>query len=157
MVVKFFVPWQEAFNKGKDCRSISVKIQHSYKDDYFGITRNQNVKWWNKPYFAITNESSTVKFFIDAVINGADYKEAAVYMSKDSKFGLEDLKDIFSDIRNYEYACKLKEGADPDFSTVTLALRREDIRKSSLLHVKMVYEPNRYGKWKIYKIEETFC
>lgn len=157
MTEKLFVPWQETFNKGKDYRSISVKIQHRYKQDYFGLTRSQNIKWWNKPYFAITNESSTVKFFLDAVINGPDYKEAAVYISKDSKLAPEDLKTIFQGMRNYGYARRLKDGETPDFSTVTISPLRDGKASRSLIHVKMVYEPDRYGRWKIYKIEETFC
>lgn len=152
-----FIPWQESFNKGKEYRAFAVKQQHSYKQDYFGITRNQNVKWWNKPYFAITNESYTVKFFLDAVIGGVDYKEAEVYMSKDSKFALDDVKNLFSGMKNYKYASKLNDRGKPDFSTVTISPSYDGKTKASLIHVKMVYEPDRYGKWKIYKIEESDC
>lgn len=154
---EFFIPWKKSFSKGKEYRALTVKIQHSYKSDYFGLTRSQNVGWWKKPYFAITNESSTVKFFLDAVLKGVDNKEAEVYMSKDSKFALEDVKNLFSGMENFNYARKLSDRGKPDPPTVTISPCYDGKSRGSLIHVKMVYEPDRYGKWKIYKIEETDC
>lgn len=154
---KFFIPFNETFIKAKDIRSLNSKSQHLYKDNYFVITRGQNIKWWNKPYFAITNESSTVRFFLDAVFKNFDYDEASVYMSKDSRFELDDVKEIFGGMRNYKYAKKLADEKRPDFATVTIIPNYDGSSSNSLIHMKMVYEPNRYSKWKIYKIEETVC
>lgn len=151
----FFIPWHENFTRGKEYRALAGNTQHSYKYDYFGITTGENVKWWNKPYFAITNERSTVKFFLDAVLDGRDEKEAAVYVSKDSKMKMEDVRKIFSGVRRFEYACKLKEDKLPDFSTVTICTAMDGNGKKPLIHVKMIFEPNRYGRWKIYKIEKS--
>lgn len=147
---KFFIPWREEFKKGKEYRSLSGKGQHLYKQDFFGLMHNQNVRWWNKPYFAIANEKSTVKFFLDA-IKSVDDKEAQVYLSKQSKLELEKVRSLFKNIRTLKYANKLKDEKNPDFSTVTLS------HGDSLIHLKMIYEPNRFGKWKVYKIEETDC
>lgn len=156
---KFFLPWNDYFIEAKDYTIISNNNkQHLYKKDSFGMVSVENIKWWNKPYFAILNEKSTVQFFIDAIMKKS-IDEAKVYLSKtcNNELNIDEISNIFTDVCKYKYISKIEFDAirNTNVSVVSITPKYVGNKKfTGIINVKMVQEPNRYGNWKIYKIEE---
>ncbi len=154
----FFLPWHVGFVKGRDYNMINSKKQHCYKDDNYKIVDTENIKWWRKPYFAILNERGTVKFFLDALLKKTDGHnlEAKVYLSRYyNEESIERTINIFDGVCDYEYVKGSSKQNNNEVTTITIIPKYiSEGRHQKLIHISMISEPDRYGKWKIYNIVE---
>jgi len=147
MSLGFFIPWDDIAFQGL------APIQKVYtpKDSsplFFTYDDIHNLK---KPFLSIPNPRGTVKLFLDALHKNAD-EEAIGYISHTlwNLVSMEDLREIFEDVRQYQCFVGLE---NKGMRMVSLAVKA-DGGKTDIISMKMVEEPNVFGKWKIYHIEK---
>ena len=143
----FFLPW-EGIVAQKLVPSQKIFTPKGINPLFFAYDDIHNL---NKPFLSIPNPSGTVKFFLEALHKKAD-EEAIGYISHTlwNIVNLEELRDIFRDVRQYQcFVGWEKKG----IRIVSLAVKN-DGGKTDIISLKMVEEPNVFGKWKIYYIEK---
>lgn len=105
----------------------------------------------SSPYFSLPNPSGTVRSFLRALEKDSQ-DEAMGYLSDSvaSVADLDDIKKIFGEKKELHF---FSDDILNEIRTVSLACRSAE-GKTEVISVRMVAEPNRYGKWKIYCIEK---
>lgn len=141
----FFLPFQEK-NKQQPSKPMKIylpKRTFTIEDSCF-----HNAK---KPYFSLPNPSGTVQSFLRALAQDQE-EEALGYLSATVSAGadLEEMKRLFSEKKELKF---FSDDLTNEVRTVSLACRVED-GKTEVISLRMIAEPNQYGKWKIYCIEK---
>lgn len=103
------------------------------------------------PFMSLPNPSGTVESFIEA-LRQEDEDEALGYLSQTvmEMADLDEMKRLFCTEGKYHF---FSEDAGSGIRTVALATsNRSD--STEVIFVRMVAEPDDYGKWKIYSVEK---
>lgn len=115
--------------------------------------RLKNEEIYRKPYFSILNEDSTARLFIDAILRDAT-EEAFCYMSRSipTNIDLHEIQGLLNSSVDYKYLIKAESGTrSKGCKTNSILIINEECR-NSIIHVHLVREPDRFGKWKIFGI-----
>lgn len=147
--MSLFVPWKSDFQFGEN--DLSPDFKHNYKQRQFCFD------FHSSPYIRLLNDSFTSKSFIDAVVKN-DFDSAKLYLSKFELFvDFDEIKEIFNGIKTYNFV--------PVYYNKNLTLLKNekinsvfisDKNKKLILHFFLINEPDRFSKWKIYRIEEEY-
>ncbi len=150
--MKFFVPWEKKFVDSNDYQFIKQEKLHQYKNKNFHFYKTENFDWCNKPFFAVANENCVINGFLAAIKN-CSIDEAKTYVSKNfvSSIDFEGLKNIFDSESEYKYLINLPFEDQKNKLTNSILVGGN---KTNIVHVHMIHEPDRYGRWKIYNIEK---
>ncbi len=131
---------------GRDSHKVQIKNASFRNDDV--IQKN------SAPFFNIPTEDAVVKLFMEALTNSdADGIKAYISKNLSQQFDLDELKDFFRAVDGYK--CLSKAGvadAKNNFRTNSILVLSNET-KNSIIHLHMVKEPDRFGKWKIYGFE----
>lgn len=143
--MKFFLPWRETQHVAafKEKRLMMPRRNFPVEDAciFNGHT----------PYFSLPNPSGTVRSFLSA-LGAEDEEEALGFLSAEVSplADLDQVKALFEKIKEYHF---ISDEAYHDVRTVSLACGNHE-GETEMISLRMVAEPNRYGKWKIYCIEK---
>ena len=109
-----------------------------------------------KPFFNILTDNGIAALFLEAVAVNPD--EAMAFVSKHSAGAIdfEALRDVLG---NTNHHCtswvQASYNSDPkNCMTRSVLLVDPDHNIKRLLHLHMIREPDRYGQWKIYGVEQ---
>ena len=109
-----------------------------------------------KPFFNILTDNSIAALFLEAVAANPD--EAMAFVSKHSA-GAIDFEALRDALDNTNQHCtswvQASYSSDPkNCMTRSVMLVDPDKNIKRLLHLHMIREPDRYGQWKIYGVEQ---
>lgn len=142
----FFVPWKNDFCFGEG--SNSLKLKHNYKQHQFYFDAKSH------PYLCLKNENETPKSFINALIK-KDFDDAMSYISSLSVFvDIEMIKKIFDEIKYYKCISVSYKNSCFNSREKINSVFISDKDKKIILHFYLINEPDRFSKWKIYRIEK---
>lgn len=143
--MNLFLPWEGSGNKEpkKDRRLFLPKRRFPLEDLCFNTIRS--------PYFSLPNPSGTVRSFLSALEKDC-HDEAMGYLSNTvaNMADLDDIKKLFCEKKELHF---FSDDILNEIRTVSLTCRSEE-GKTEVISVRMVAEPNHFGKWKIYWIEK---
>jgi len=145
-----FVPWKNDFQFGE--KNYGLKLGHRYKRHQFCFASKDSK---NNPYFGLVSDNVTPKAFADALIN-KNFDAALSYVSRFSIFvDFEAVKKIFDGVSSYNcisasFANSVSKGESVNSIFIS------DKNKKVILRFYLVNEPDRFSKWKIYRIEEEY-
>lgn len=110
----------------------------------------------HKPFFHILTDNGIASLFLEAV--AANPEDALAFVSKycPKSIDLDALRSILGD-RNLlcQPLIKASFNRDPkNCSTSSVLVVDPEHNKKSLLHLHMIKEPDRFGQWKIYGVEQ---
>ena len=107
----------------------------------------------NKPFIKVMNDTGIVNLFLDAIVK-KELADAKAYVSKKfiDAIDLAELKELIGTkkICNYVAMAEYNKGKNI-FRTNSVILFENGI--SSLFHIHLIREPDRFGSWKIFGIE----
>lgn len=108
----------------------------------------------NKPFFSIPNANGTVKSFLEA-LNNNYIDEAMGYISKNviSPINFSDIYSIFEGVKSYKCLISVTKNTSL-LKQVSIAVKKSSKNRIEIINLKMVNEPDSFGKWKIYQIEK---
>ena len=106
------------------------------------------------PFFSIPNANGIVKSFLEA-LNNNYFDEAMGYISKNvvEPVNFEEIYSIFEGVKSYKYLISVKKSS-PYLRQVSIAVKKQPKSKIEIINLKMVNEPDSFGKWKIYHVEK---
>ncbi|WP_352399791.1 hypothetical protein [Anaerotignum sp.] len=143
--MKFFLPWKGSgsYEPQKDRKLILPKGTFPLEDLCFNTVRS--------PYFSLPNPSGTVRSFLSALEKDCE-EEAMGYLSNTVAImaDLDGIKKLFGEKKELHF---FSDDIQNEIRTVSLACRCEQ-GYTEVISVRMVAEPNHFGKWKIYCIEK---
>ncbi|WP_313528661.1 hypothetical protein [Anaerotignum sp.] len=143
--MNFFLPWEgsQSSEPKKDRRLFLPKGSFPLEDLCFNTV--------SSPYFSLPNPSGTVRSFLSALEKDCE-DEAMGYLSNTvaTMADLEGIKKLFGEKKELHF---FSDDILNEIRTVSLACRGEQ-GKTEVISVRMVAEPNHFGKWKIYCIEK---
>ncbi|MBO8435264.1 MAG: hypothetical protein IAC55_08105 [Tyzzerella sp.] len=143
------IPFIE-FSKGRKSQARKIYIHKGKTEIGNRICVNRN----GSPFFSIPNENGTVKLFLEALENKY-FDEAMGYISKNvSQFlSFEEIYSVFEGIKSYKCLISVSKES-PFLKQVSIAVKRHSKQKIEIINLKMINEPDNFGKWKIYQIEK---
>ena len=106
-------------------------------------------------FFSLSDEAHTVMLFVET-LKQSGYEDAKAYISKNmtEKFDPDALTCFFEKAKRYKNLIEVNfQKAPTGCATNSILVLRGDSRKNSMVHFRLVKEPNRFGKWKIYGID----
>lgn len=108
----------------------------------------------NKPFVSLMNETGTVKLFVEALSKNR-HEDALAYVSKNyaKNFDLGELSEYFGENGHYKHLVKV-EFNQPPRNCITNSILVLENNKSSIIHLHMIKEPDKFGSWKIYSIDK---
>ena len=106
-----------------------------------------------KPFFSIPNANGTVKSFLEA-LNNNYIDEAMGYISKNviSPINFNEIYSIFEGVKSYKCLISVTKNTSL-LKQVSIAVKKSSKNRIEIINLKMVNEPDSFGKWKIYQIE----
>ena len=112
----------------------------------------------NNPFFSVLDDDKTIKLFLDALANNR-YEDAKAYISKrcSYEFDFQELSNFFDRTDNYKCLLNMPFSKAPKNCKIKSLLVMKTINNSkenSIIHLQMIEEPDKFGKWKIYGIEK---
>lgn len=115
--------------------------------------KNFFIKNENKAFFYLLNENYTSKSFIDYIIKD-DFLEAEKFISKYSKenFNIEILKDFFNEELTYKILKKVCFNKKNYEKINSFMIMDKNLKFKGIINFHMINEPDKFSKWKIYKI-----
>lgn len=115
--------------------------------------KNFFIKNENKAFFYLLNENYTSKSFIDYIIKD-DFLEAEKFISKYSKetFNIELLKDFFNEELTYKILKKVCFNKKNYEKINSFMIMDKTLKFKGIINFHMINEPDKFSKWKIYKI-----
>lgn len=139
-----FIPWKES-NTAINC---PIRLKHNYKKNQFYFNYNY------KPFFSVLNENCTTKFFIDALLKDS-FEDAKVYISKEFNYNcdLDEISDIFKSGKTYKYLIDVSFDRYKKQKVNSILITDKEHKYSSIIHMYLIDEPDKYSKWKIFMIE----
>ena len=109
-----------------------------------------------KPFFYILTDNGVAAQFLEAV--AADTEEAAAFISKHSAgiIDLEALRDMLGGANSFcsSWVQASYSGEPKNCMTRSVMLVDQERNINRLLHLHMIREPDRYGQWKIYGVDQ---
>ncbi|WMI81139.1 hypothetical protein [Anaerotignum sp. MB30-C6] len=143
--MNLFLPWEgsQEMEPRKDRKVFLPKRRFPLEDLCF--------KTIGSPYFSLPNPSGTVRSFLRALEKDHE-DEAMGYLSNTvaSVADLDGIKKLFGEKKELLF---FSDDILNEIRTVSLACQCEE-GKTEVIFVRMVSEPDHYGKWKIYSIEK---
>lgn len=143
--MKFFLPWtgRVRIRPYKEKKLMVPRSKFPMEDACFSNGQTA--------YFSLPNPSGTVCSFLSALA-ADEGDEAMGYLSAEVSYlaDLEQVKKLFEKTKEYHF---FSDEVTNDIRTVSLACGNQE-GKTEIISMRMVAEPNDYGKWKIYYIEK---
>lgn len=140
----FFLPWNQK----------RTKINYPNQKLYLPVCQKKyhlesgTFNSQKKPFFSLADSKGTVKAFLDALQKDRT-EEAKGYLSRSVAGGadMEEIRRFFSAGNSY---CFFTEEKSEKVRTVFLASSQQ----KEMIFLRLVTEPDEYGRWKIYEIEK---
>jgi len=110
-------------------------------------------------HVAIKPEQAVVSRFLHALAHNPEDAKAFVSKIHSPRLNLHDLREVITtDSLKHTWVQKLEFHTQPK-NIRTRSLYVEDpIRKvRRLLHLRMIYEPNQFGQWKVFVVDQEEC
>ena len=107
-----------------------------------------------KPFFNILNDSGVASRFLEAV--AADREDAWAFVSKNfvNAIDLDALRDVLGGSEQGRIY-RASFNRDPkNCSTSSVLVMNPERGEKSILHLHMIREPDSFGQWKIYGVEQ---
>lgn len=108
-----------------------------------------------KPFFQMPTDHGIAAMFLKAVTANPD--EAWAFVSKNyvGALDLEALRDVLGQTEICRSLVEAPYGSDPkNCLTRSVLVVNAERKIQSVLHLHMIKEPDRYGQWKIYGVEQ---
>ena len=138
----FFLPWHQRKQEYKTKKLYLPAVRRRF------AVETAALRCVKQPYFSISDTRGTVLAFLQALQSNRT-EEARGYLSRTVENGadMEQIRKFFSSEGSY---CLFLEEKGERTRTVSLACadRRE------MIFLRLVTEPDDYGRWKIYEIEK---
>lgn len=105
------------------------------------------------PFLLTLNEKETMKYFIDAVENSKDQAQSFISKRGFNSINIDEISNLFKGKKYFKCLLDLNVDDNDNIKTVTLAVG-DYINHADIIKVKMIKEPDLFGKWKIFHIEK---
>ena len=111
-----------------------------------------------KPFFSVLDDDKTIKLFLNALAN-CQHEDAKVYISKNcgNIFDFEELSNFFDRTDNYKCLLNMqfnKEAKNCKTKSLLVMKNQNNSTETSIIHLQMIKEPDKFGNWKICGIEK---
>ena len=111
-----------------------------------------------KPFFHILTDGGVAALFLEAVIANPDAARAFVSKHYVNAIDIEALRDVLAQADKSRLCSAFVQasydGEPKNCQTRTMMVVDPERNVKSVLHLHMIKEPDKYGPWKIYGVEQ---